>query len=59
MFDKLKNIWKNLFTEDKFPDKEKAEGDKRIGDVYDIEYKPSSEDPDGEMMLIFNKKEDE
>lgn len=60
MFDSLKRLWKQLFTDDKFPDQSDREsvGGKKIGDVYDVTYMPSPDNP-GEIMVVFAKKDEE
>lgn len=59
MLDKIKEIWTQLFTDEKFPDADKREavGGKTIGDVYDMSYMPSPDNP-GEMMVIFARKDE-
>jgi hypothetical protein len=60
MFDWIRKLYRNLFTDDKFPNKDEREsvGDKKIGDVYDITYMPSPDNP-GEMVVVFSKDSDE
>lgn len=60
MIERLKKFLENLFTEEKFPDKmdRDAIGDKTVGDVYDMTYMPSPEEP-GEMIVVFGKKEED
>lgn len=49
----------NLFSGKKFLDKDRnSVGDKKIGDVYEMKYMPSPDNP-GEMVIVFAKKEDE
>ena len=59
MIETIKELWKQLFTEEKFPNKgeKRAVGDKTVGDVYDVTYMPAPDDP-GEMVVVFGKKED-
>jgi len=59
MLDKIKEIWTQLFTDEKFPDSEEREavGGKKIGDVYDMSYMPSPDNP-GEMVIVFAKKDE-
>lgn len=60
MTDWLEKLWANLFTDEKFPDKANRDsvGDKTVGDVYDMTYMPSPDNP-GEMIVVFGKKTDE
>ena len=59
MIERLKKFWMNLFSSKKFLDKDrKSIGDKKIGDVYEMNYMPSPDNP-GEMVIVFAKKEDE
>ena len=56
---KLRRIYTQLFTDQKFPDKDrKSIGGKKIGEVYDIDYMPSPDNP-GEVMITFDKKDQE
>lgn len=59
MFDWIKNLWAELFTSEKFPNQNQrnAVGGKKIGEVYDIQYMPSPENP-GEMLVVFAKKDE-
>lgn len=59
MFEWIRRIWTELFTSEKFPNQNQrnAIGGKKIGEVYDIEYMPSPEDP-GEMLVVFAKKDE-
>lgn len=60
MFERIKKLWTQLFTDEKFPAKgdKKAVGDKKVGDVYDVTYMPNPEEP-GEMVIVFGKKPDQ
>lgn len=59
LWEKLRRIYVQTFTSKKFLKKDRdSVGGKTVGEVYDIEYQPSSENPESEMMLIFNKKDD-
>lgn len=58
MFDRIKTILKNLFSGEKFPDQsEDVDEEKTIGDVYDIQYMPSPDNP-GEVVVVFAKKDE-
>jgi len=58
MFEWIQRIWAELFTGQKFPNQRNAVGGKKIGEVYDVQYMPSPENP-GEMLVVFAKKDDE
>lgn len=60
MFEWIQRIWAEIFTNEKFPDqgRRNAVGGKKIGEVYDVQYMPSPENP-GEMLVVFAKKDDE
>jgi hypothetical protein len=59
MIEKFKRLYTQLFTDEKFPEEERESvGGKKIGDVYDVQYMPSPENP-GEMVVVFAKKDED
>lgn len=62
MFDsfwqKLERIYVQLFTDEKFPnEKRNSVGGKKIGEVYDVDFMPSPDNP-GEIVVMFAKKDE-
>jgi len=59
MLEKIKNMIKRLFTDEKFTNRPSdIAGGKKIGEVYNINYMPDPEEP-GHMILVFSKKKQE
>ena len=54
MLDWIKDLWTQLFTDEKLPNEKQAAGGKAIGEVYDLDYEIDEET--GEAKIIFEKK---